>query len=55
MMFEIANLDPKLKVWGRISLEIAIYPIFMKFGDLNKSKLLIMNILTEIDDSVPKL
>ena len=55
MMFEIPNLDQKLKARGRISLKIAIYPNFMKFGNLTKSKLLIRNMLTEIDDSVPKL
>ena len=54
IMFEIANLDPKLKTWGRIGLKTATYPIFMKFNNLNKSNLLIMNILTEIDDFVPK-
>ena len=54
-MFSIADHDSKLKSWGRFGLKIAIYPIFIKFGNLNKLNWLIMNILIEIDDFVPKL
>ena len=54
MIFEIADLDPKLKL-DRFGLKIAMYPIFMKFGTQNKSNMLIINILMGIDNLDPKL
>ena len=66
MIFEIADLDPKLKtsavclkmVEMSDGLKIASEkkgPIFMKFGTQKKSNMLIMNIVLGIDDLDPKL
>ena len=54
MIFEIANLDPKLNTSGRFGLKIAMFLILMKFGTQIKSNILIMNILIGIDDFDPK-
>ena len=53
MIFEIADLDPKLKNVGRFGLKIEMCQIFMKFGTHNKSNMLIINILIGIDDLHP--
>ena len=45
MIFEIADLDSL----GRFGLKIAMCLIFIKFGNQNKSNMLIMNILLGID------
>ena len=45
MIFEIADLDSL----GRSGLKIAMCLIFIKFGNQNKSNMLIMNILLGID------
>ena len=51
VIFEIADLDPKLKAWAdRFGLKIAMCLIFMKFGNQCKSNMLIMDILTGTDD-----
>ena len=61
-----SNINHKYDIWncgswpainnlGRFGLKIAMRPIFMKFGAKNKSDILIMNIVLEIDDLVPKL
>ena len=63
MIFEIADLDPKLKTSAMClkmvemsdGLKIAKGPIFMKFGTQKKSNMLIMNIVLGIDDLDPKL
>ena len=39
-IFEIANLDTKLKTWTDL-LKIGMCPIFMKFGTQNKSNMVI--------------
>ena len=44
MIFEIKNLDPKLKTWADFGFKVAMCPIFMKFDTQNKSNMLIMNI-----------
>ena len=54
MIFEIANLNPKLNTSGRFGLKIAMFLILMKFGTQIKSNILIMNILIGIDDFDPK-
>ena len=43
MVFEIADLDPKLKAWSDSVSKLQYAPIFMKFSTLNKSNMLIMN------------
>ena len=54
MIFEIANLDPKLKTWVDLVSKLQCL-IFMKFGTQNKLNILSMNILIGIDDLDPKL
>ena len=54
MIFEIADLDPKLKAWADLLSKLQ-YARFMKFGTQNKSNMLIMNILTGINNLDPKL
>ena len=44
-IFEIVDLDSKLKTWGRFGLKIAMCPIYMKFDTLNKPNMLMMNII----------
>ena len=41
-IFEIADLDLKLKTWGRFGLKVSMCPILMKFGTQNKSNMVIM-------------
>ena len=41
---------PEIKNLGRFGLKIAKYLIFMKFVTQNKSNILIINILTGIDE-----
>ena len=41
---------PEIKNLARLRLKIVMYPIFMKSCTQNKSNMLIMNILTGIDD-----
>ena len=45
MIFEIADLESL----GRLGLKIGMCLIFMKFGNENKSNMLIMDILIGID------
>ena len=45
MIFEIADLEPKLKNLGRFGLKNSMCPIFTKCGTQNKSNILIMNII----------
>ena len=54
-IFEIADLDLKIKNLGRFGLKITMCPIFIKFGTHNKANMLIMNMLIGIDDLEPKL
>ena len=54
-IFEIADLDPKLKAWADLVSKLQCAPIFMKFGTQNKSNMLIINILIGIDYLDPKL
>ena len=54
MVFEIANLDPKLKT-SRFDFKIGMCPISIKFGSQNKSNMLIINTLIGIDDLDQKL
>ena len=49
-IFEIWDLDPKLKILGRFGLKIAMCPIFMKFRTQNRSNMPIITILIGIDD-----
>ena len=53
IIFEIADLDPKLKAW--VELKTAIRPIFINIGTQNKSNMMIINKLIGIDDLDPKL
>ena len=55
MIFEVADLDPKLKTLSRFGLKISMLPIFIKFGTQNESNMLIINILIGTDDLDPKL
>ena len=55
MIFEIADLDPKLNTWAD-GLKIAMCLIFINLKHANyESNMLIMNILIGIDDFDPKL
>ena len=53
MIFEIEDLDPKLKIWANLISKLQCAQFFMKFGTHNKSSMLIINI--SIDDLDPKL
>ena len=55
VIFEIAELDPKLKNWVDLVSKIAMCPIFMKLGTQNKLNMLIKNTVLGIDDLDPKL
>ena len=55
MIFEIVDLDPKLKTWADLVSKLQCAPIFMKFGTQNKSNMLVINILIGIDYLDPKL
>ena len=54
MIFEIADLDPKLKIVADFVAKLQYAPIFIKFGTKCKSNMLIMNIVLGIDDLYPK-
>ena len=54
MIFEIADLDPKLKILADFVSKLQYVPIFIKFGTKCKSNMLIMNIVLGIDDLYPK-
>ena len=54
MIFEIVDLDSKLKTWADL-VSKPMCRIFNKFGTQNKSNMLIINILIGIDDLDPKL
>ena len=54
MIFEIADLGPKLKAWADLDSKLNV-PDFLKFGNKNKSNMLIMNILLVTDDLDRKL
>ena len=55
MIFEIADLDPKLKTWVDLVSKFQRTQFFLKFGTQNQSNMLIMNLLIRIDDLDPKL
>ena len=57
MIFEIADLDPKLKTWADLvsKLQCAYFFFFFNFDTKNKFNMLIMNILIPIHDLEPKL
>ena len=44
-IFEIVDLDPKLKTWANLVVKLTFTPNFVKFGTHNKSNTLIMNII----------
>ena len=46
---------PEIKNLGRVSLKIAVCPIFIKFDIQDKLYMVIMNIILWIDDSDPNL
>ena len=50
MIFEIADLDPKLKTWADLVSKLQCAPTFMKFGTYYKTNRLIMNIALGTDD-----
>ena len=50
MIFEISDLDPKLKAWGDLVSKLQCDWFLWKFGNQNKLNMQIMNILIEIDD-----
>ena len=54
MIFEIADLNPKLKTWEDLVSKLKCTRFFLTFGTQNKSNMLIMNILIVIDDLDPK-
>ena len=43
MIFEIADLDPKLKTWDLVSTQLQCAPTFMKLDTYCRSNTLIMN------------
>ena len=55
MIFKNYESCPEIENLGKFGLKIAMCLTFMKFGTQNKSNMLIMNILTGIDDLDPKL
>ena len=55
MIFEIPDLDPKLKTWADLVSKLQCAPLFKKSDTKCKSKMLIMNIILGIDDFDPKL
>ena len=55
MIFEIPDLDPKLKTLADLVSKLQCAPLFMKSDTKCKSNMLIMNIILGIDDFDPKL
>ena len=55
MIFEIVDLDSKLKTWADFVSKLQYPRFLMKFGTQNKLNMLIINILTGIDELDPKL
>ena len=54
-IFEIADLDQKLKTWADFVSKLQCAPIFKKFCTQCKSSMLNMNIVLGNDDPDPKL
>ena len=55
MIFEIVDLDPNIKTRTNLIAKLKFSPLFMKFDTLNKSNMLNINTLIEIDDPDSKL
>ena len=45
MVFEIPDLDPKLRTWANLVGKLKFSPNFIKFGTHNKPNMRIMNII----------
>ena len=58
MIFEISNLDPKLKTWADLVSKLQCAPILMTLNAnvaISANQTCIMNIVLGIDDLNPKL